>query len=79
MVDRIIVPSINEVDNSLHGRIKCVTCWKSYWHSQKGVFGVALLSHVTDDEFNVRLFAVEKETFLRMIYYSSHPHPDNIQ
>ena len=49
------------------------------------MFYVALLSHVTYDEFNemsmfdVRRFAVEREIFLRKIYNSSHPCPDNIQ
>ena len=52
---------------------------------KKGVFGVALLSHVTDNKFNkmilfdVRGFIVEKETNLRKIYDSSHPRPDIIQ
>ena len=49
------------------------------------VFGVALLSHVTYNEFNkmslfgVRIFEVEKGIFLRTIYDSSHPHPCSIQ
>ena len=52
---------------------------------KKGVFDVALISHVTENEFNemslfdVRNFSVEKETFLRKIYDSSHPRPGIIQ
>ena len=52
---------------------------------KKGVFGVPLLSYVTDDEFNqmsmfdVSRFAVEKENFIRTIYDSSHPCPNSIQ
>ena len=40
---------------------------------KKGVFDISLLSHVNDDEFNkmslfdVRIFAVEKEAYLRTI------------
>ena len=52
---------------------------------KKGVFDVALISHVTENEFNemslfdARNFSVEKETFLRKIYDSSHPCPGIIQ
>ena len=51
---------------------------------KKGVFDIALLSHVNVDEFNetslfdVRIFAVEKENYLSTIYNSSHPCPDSI-
>ena len=52
---------------------------------KNGVFDLALISHVTDDEFNeMSLFdvwrvVVDKETFLRTIYDNSHPNTHSIQ
>ena len=49
------------------------------------VFYVYLFSHVTDNEFNemslfdVRIFSVDKETFLWTIYDSINPCSDSIQ
>ena len=50
-----------------------------------GVYDISLISHVNDEYFNemslfdVRWFAVEKKTYLRKIYNSSHPCPDSIR
>ena len=52
---------------------------------KKGVYDIVMFSHVNDDEFNgmslfdVRRFAVEKETYLSKIYNISHPCPDSIR
>ena len=52
---------------------------------EKGVFGVSLHSHVTDNNFNEMIlfgvmgFSVKKEYFLRYICDISHPNPDSIQ
>ena len=52
---------------------------------KKGVYDIALLSHVNDDEFNeismfdVRRLAVEKEAYTRTICNISHPCPDSIR
>ena len=51
---------------------------------KKGVFDIALLSHFNENKFNgmipfdVRIFAVAKETYIRKIYNSSHHCPDSI-
>ena len=52
---------------------------------KKGVFDVALISHVTENElnnmslFDVRIFAFDKENVLIKIYDNSHPCPDTIK
>ena len=53
--------------------------------AKKGVYDIALLSHVNVDNFNkislfdVRIFAVEKGTYLIKIYNISHPCTDSIR
>ena len=52
---------------------------------KKGVYDIALISHVNDNDFNemslfdVRIFLVEKETCRSTIYKGSPPFPDSIQ
>ena len=52
---------------------------------KKGVYDIALLSHVNDKDFNkislfgAKIFAGEKETYLITIYNSSHPFHDSIR
>ena len=51
---------------------------------KKGVYDIALISHVHDDEFNeiilfdVRIFSFKKETYLSIIYNNSNPCPGSI-
>ena len=52
---------------------------------KKRVYDISLLSHVNDEYlnetslFDMRWFAVDKETYLSTIYNSSHPCPDSIR
>ena len=52
---------------------------------KKGVFDIALLLNINDDEFNEmrlldeRRFVVDKENYPFAIYNNSHPCPDNIR
>ena len=52
---------------------------------KKGVYDIALLSHVNDEYFNemslsdVKRFAVDKETHISTMYNSSPPCPDSIR
>ena len=83
MTARRIVPSINEVDNYWHSISKGVLLvGKIIVRVKKGVYDIALLSHVNDNKFNnmslfdVRRFSANKETYLIKIHNNSHPYPD---
>ena len=82
-------------DESCHSSIKLINLdmtlasmllvGKVIGRVKKGVYDIALLSHVNDDEvnemslFDVRIFAVKKETYLITIYNNSHPCTDSIK
>ena len=82
------------LDESYHLLMKLITIYvalasvllvgKFIGRVKNGVYGIALLSHVNDDEFNKtslfyeRRFAVEKETYLSTIYNIIHPCLDSI-
>ena len=79
MTARRIVPSINEVDNYWHSISKGVLLvGKIIVRVKKGVYDIALLSHVNDNKFNnmslfdVRRFSANKETYL-IIFLSFGP------
>ena len=83
------------IDESYHPSIKLITIdmelesvfvvGKVIGRVKEGVYDISLLSHVNTKEFNkmslfdVRRFAVEKETYLITIYKSIHPCTDIIR